>query len=132
MTYNEWIKANVEGTGYGACREVTERMAAAFPELRRVYGFYYSLAWGRRTHWWLVTSEGIVVDPTSAQFPCLGFGDYEELNSLDEAPTGRCADCACDVYNGAIFCSSGCESATISYLNDLKYADDHFSQDDSF
>lgn len=35
-----WIAANVTET-YGTCREVTERMAAAFPELGRVRGHYY-------------------------------------------------------------------------------------------
>jgi hypothetical protein len=39
--YREWIAANVNGTGYGECAEVTEAMAAAFPELRRVPGHYY-------------------------------------------------------------------------------------------
>ena len=52
------MAANVSGDGYGKCREVTENMAAAFPQLTRVRGHYYCDSWGERAHWWLVEPLG--------------------------------------------------------------------------
>lgn len=113
--YSVWIAANVEGDGYGKCAEVTQAMAAAFPELKRVRGHYYCLIWGERSHWWLVAPDGSIVDPTAAQFPTKGNGEYVEWTEGDEEPTGKCANCGGYVYGGTV-CSSACYSAMVDYL----------------
>ena len=114
--YKQWIAANVQGNGFGECAELTEKMGIAFPELRRVRGHYHDAFWGPRTHWWLVTPQGEIVDPTKAQFPDQG-GEYVPWRDGEEEPTGRCMDCGSYAYNGDYFCSAACERSTVSYLN---------------
>jgi len=115
--YAEWIAQNVKGDGFGECAEVTERMAAAFPELRRVRGHYYDAIWGERGHWWLVGADGAIVDPTKGQFPTRGTGVYVPWKDGEKEPTGICMDCSSACYDGDYFCSKECERATVSYLN---------------
>jgi hypothetical protein len=74
--YAVWIAANVEGDGYGKCRETCARMVQEFPELTRVHGTYVDLIWGFRSHFWCVAETGLIVDPTAAQFPSKGAGGY--------------------------------------------------------
>lgn len=105
--HEAWIAANVTET-FGKCREVTEQMAAAFPELRRVRGHYYCASWGEREHWWLVDAEGEVVDPTAAQFPTRGAGAYVEWEKDRKEPTGMCPNCGEYCYDGHYFCSERC------------------------
>lgn len=116
--YQAWIDANVPNkeAAYGKCAEVTLAMQSAFPELRRVRGFYHCPIWGRRTHWWLQDGDEIV-DPTSKQHPSNGIGQYQEVKDETEIPTGVCADCGEPVYNGDYFCSNECELKTVAYLN---------------
>jgi len=105
--YLAWIAANVSAT-YGCCKEVTERMAEAFPELHRIRGHYYCPIWGERAHWWLLSPTGEVVDPTADQFPSKGCGHYEPWIEGDPEPTGRCANCNELVYDGNTCCSDAC------------------------
>jgi hypothetical protein len=116
--YDAWIEAHVPdfSAAYGKCASVTEHMAAAFPELRRVRGHYYDFGWGERAHWWLVTADGRIVDPTAKQFPSRGQGHYEEWREGMPLQTGICMDCGDPVYDGATFCSPECEAATCRYL----------------
>lgn len=116
--YAEWIAREVpdHAAAYGNCAEVTARMVEAFPDLRRVSGFYHCWAWGRRQHFWCVTNVGEVVDPTARQFPSAGAGDYQEVTNPSEVPTGVCMDCGADVYEGATFCDDECERRTRAYL----------------
>src|SRR5262245_15184252 len=72
--YRRWVNGNVQGDGYGKCREASAAMAAAFPELARVRGHYVCPVIGEREHWCCVTAGGEVVDPTAAQFPSQGTG----------------------------------------------------------
>ena len=111
--YAEWIAKNVADP-LGTCAEVTERMAAVFPDLKRVRGHYYCTAWGERAHWWLVTDAGDIVDPTAAQFPSRGHGHYEPWNEGDEEPTGKCANCGEYTYGSAYTCSDDCHAAMVS------------------
>ena len=74
--YQNWIGVNVQGTGYGECREICRAMTEAFPELQRVYGYYDCPVWGVRSHFWCITSNNHVVDPTRYQFPSKGMGHY--------------------------------------------------------
>lgn len=115
--YQAWIEAALAGgNGYGECKKVTQEMSEVFPELKRVSGFYYDMSWGRRQHFWMITPDGTVVDPTAAQFPSLGRGHYEEITDPSLIPTGVCMDCGQDVYNGNTFCDAECEAATRAYL----------------
>lgn len=75
--YEEWISQNVRDGGYGQCREVSAAMVRAFPhELRRVHGVYQCPVWGDRSHFWCLTTENVIVDPTAAQFPTAGAFEY--------------------------------------------------------
>lgn len=114
--HEAWIKANVDGDGYGRCHDKAKAMTAAFPELRYARGFFHC-AWGARQHGWCVDRDGAIVDPTRGQFP--GPGEYEEITEDQIArrvPSGVCMDCGAAVYGGRTFCSATCERATVAYL----------------
>jgi len=113
--YAEWIEGYiVRQPGRflrGKCKEATIAMVASFPELRQACGFTYSIH-GREQHWWCVTPDGIVVDPTGEQYTG-GVMEYEELDPNDpetqrKVPTGVCQNCGEDVYGGAMHCSDAC------------------------
>jgi len=112
--YKTWIEENVSDT-YGTCREVTERMAEAFPELRRVRGHYFCFLWGRRQHWWLEDEDGNIIDPTAHQFPSKGYGDYEKWDESKLEPTGICPNCGDLCYSGHTCCSEVCSNAYARY-----------------
>ncbi|MGH9388965.1 MAG: hypothetical protein ACRD1Z_05065 [Vicinamibacteria bacterium] len=117
--YDAWIKANVEGDGFGLCKGYARRMAQAFPELRLVRGYYHDALWGRRGHWWLALPDGSIVDPTAAQFPTRGNGEYEEFTGDEsELPTGKCPNCGEFCYDGRSFCSEECGRSFAAYLNE--------------
>lgn len=101
--YRDWITSHVKSSedAYGKCEIVTLEMQQAFPELKRVKGHYYCSAWGERTHWWLVTPDGRIVDPTASQFPSNGSGQYVELDPNDPVPIGKCLNCGELVYEPA-------------------------------
>ena len=113
--YAAWIAENVTET-YGTCCEITERMAAAFPNLTRIRGHYYCWSWGERAHWWLVDGEEIV-DPTAAQFPSKGCGEYVPWVEGSPEPTGYCPNCGGTVYDGNTCCSERCHDAYVAYCS---------------
>lgn len=120
--YQAWIEAYVasQPNGFirGKCDDATTLMCQEFPELRRAAGFAH-VTWGREQHWWCVTSEGDIIDPTVSQYPG-HMVDYEELDlekDQERIPTGVCMDCGDDTYGGKTFCSDRCERATLRYLN---------------
>lgn len=118
MTYQEWIKNSPYATqqgAYGQCKDATKEMAAAFPELTRVRGHYYCHIWGEREHWWCETPDGKIVDPTKAQFPSGGFGEYEPWDESQPEPTGMCPNCSGYCYNGETCCSAECHDAYVAY-----------------
>lgn len=123
MTYDEWIAENVptNAEAYGHCEQVTEKMVAAFPELKRVKGHYYCLVWGERGHWWCVAPDGAIVDPTKIQFPSKGAGQYVELDPDAEQPIGLCLNCGGECYasQGGTpnTCSKECDDAAVADLN---------------
>lgn len=112
--YEAWIAANVK-VSYGKCAKVTLAMQAEFPELTRVRGHYYCTAWGEREHWWLVDSDGGIVDPTKDQFPSKGNGHYEPWVEGSPEPTGMCPNCGDLVYDGRELCSSRCADAYVAF-----------------
>lgn len=120
--YTDWIAANVPPVPIGKCREVTKDMATAFPELTRVRGHYREIAFQDRPargqcHWWLVTASGEIVDPTAAQFPCQGAGQYVAHIEGSEEPGGRCLYCGGYVYGGRHVHDGECLQAVEADLN---------------
>ena len=116
--YEQWVAENVTSDGYGQCAELTLRMEAAFPELTRVRGHYSCPVWGERAHWWLIATDGKVVDPTKAQFPSNGCGVYDSWTEGEEEPTGKCPNCGGYIYGGRAVCSDKCHHEYIAYLAD--------------
>ena len=123
MTYAEWIREHVQSDGYGQCAELTEQMARAFPELKRVRGHYYDICWGERAHWWLVTPDGYIVDPTAAQFPTKGRGHYDPWDESEHEPTGKCINCGGYVLDGSSCCSDECAAEAESYITAARKGD---------
>jgi len=127
--YKVWIDQNVnDDNGYGKCDELTRRMVKAFPTLTRRKGFFHSVFWGRRQHWWCRDEGGDIVDPTARQHPdgiCFPKSDeaYEDLTDCtddelaERVPSGKCMDCGAEVYGGKRFCNSACERATLAMMN---------------
>ena len=129
-TYFAWIAQHVPGNPIGMCSGVTLKMQKAFPELKRVRGWYRCRFWGERDHWWLVSPEGEIIDPTADQFPSLGGGEYrpiDESNPDQLVRVGKCMDCGGPVYDTLAnadagnsrptFCSDKCRRASEAYLN---------------
>jgi hypothetical protein len=113
--YVSWIRANCPEP-YGKCAEYTALMVAEFPELRRVRGHYYCPAWGEREHWWCVALGGTIVDPTAAQFPSNGTGEYVEWDESKPEPTGKCPNCGGYVFGGYL-CSDRCDEEYRRYVS---------------
>lgn len=120
--HKNWITHNVKGNTYGRCDELTTAMKQYFPNLRKVRGFYHCPVWGRRTHWWLESPDGQIIDPSSQQFPSRGYGEYQEVADKDLSelvPVGRCMECMADVYENfeiCGFCSIECHDAFATSL----------------
>lgn len=123
----EWIRGYEERVGgphatIGRCKYAAEEMAAVFNELRVVRGHVECPEpWGRRGHWWCVTADGEVVDPTAGQFTS-GILSYEEY--VDGAPVrlGKCMDCGEPIWGPAdrgrqVFCDASCSDSYAAYLN---------------
>ena len=115
-TYQAWIRANVDHS-YGQCVEVTRRMKESCPELERIRGHYYCTAWGEREHWWLIDSDGNVVDPTAEQFPSNGRGVYIPWNEGTPEPTGMCPNCGEHCFDGDYFCSDKCGKEYVAFCS---------------
>ncbi len=117
-TYDEWMIDNVTHK-YGTCAEVTLAMEEEFSELTRVRGHYYCSSWGERAHWWLVDSDGEIIDPTAGQFPSNGRGHYEQWDDELPEPTGMCPNCGDSCYNGDSVCSHACGREYVAFLNEV-------------
>ena len=123
VEYQLWIGLHLllwDETHLGTCQPVCRAMQTSFPELALVRGHYHCPEWGRRGHWWLLTPDGEVIDPTVAQFPSGGSGEYEKWDESKPEPTGGCHNCGVEVFNNASFCSDKCTTETIDYLNSSK------------
>lgn len=119
--YAEWITVNVgQANVFGLCAGYTLRMLDAFPELTRVRGHYYDSAWGERAHWWLVTPDGEIVDPTASQFPSQGSGVYVPWEEGAEEPCGRCINCGDESFRSrggdASVCSENCGIEAAAFI----------------
>jgi hypothetical protein len=125
MTYAEWIEAYIKsqkGIVYGQCSSAVAAMVKEFPELRIVRGHVFDLMWGQRSHWWLVTVDGKIVDPTKSQFPCVM--GYEEWVPGTEVRVGSCMQCGQEIWEAVesldgppirrYSCSKECEAELIN------------------
>lgn len=109
--YETWIREHVPDLAAACmrCGEVSREMRAAFPELRLVRGHYICLILREELpHWWLVTHDGRVVDPTAIQFPSNGNGEYIPRDESQPEPTGRCYNCGNLCFDGSACCSTDC------------------------
>jgi hypothetical protein len=99
----------------GKCKEMSEQLVVQDPTLTLVRGWYYDPAWGQQAHWWCVSPNGEVVDPTKNQFPSKGGGVYEPFDGMCE-----CEECGKQIKeDGAIFmgrfpvCSTRCAMSLV-------------------
>lgn len=82
--YDEWIAdylvkhPNVRGR----CREVCDLMLTNFPELE-LRGGYSHTTMGCEVHYWLLSPDGEIVDPTVSQYGSLRERDYEDMGTTD-------------------------------------------------
>jgi hypothetical protein len=111
--YEKWIADHQPVDPRGRCADMTKRMAETFPELRRVRGYYTCPIDGRHSHWWLVTPDGVVIDPTADQFASCGAGEYEEY--IGPEPTGHCLDCGALLFGAEDFCNAECAASTAEF-----------------
>lgn len=96
----------------GKCKEMSEALVAGDPSLTLVRGYYYCTVWGKQAHWWCKKADGTIVDPTRAQFPPRGVGEYVEFDG-----TVECANCGkkmpedeADYESHYAFCSFECHA----------------------
>ena len=78
------------------CAEATKEMVAAFPELRRVRG-HAMVGVDLRPHWWCLTTDGKIIDPTAHQWdqpPVF----YDMIPEGAEEPHGKCLECGDLLY----------------------------------
>jgi len=96
--YFAWISKRYPDAATACCRceEATKEMVQAFPELRRVGGWVAGSPMRRprrgAEHWWCVTPDGCIVDPTRAQFLWAEIY-YREKTAEDPEPIGKCLHC---------------------------------------
>jgi len=127
-TYRDWIRAYEARCGgpsgtYARCAEATTEMVEAFPELLRVPGHVNCpFPWGRRAHWWCVTAEGEIVDPTKGQFP--GIYSYDPFKEGDEVRLGKCMNCGDEIWGPigppSCICSKQCGLEMEAEFNAIK------------
>lgn len=118
--YKKWIKENVLENPYGKCEKYVNLMIEAFPELKKVRGFYHCPIWGKREHWWLITNDSTeqIIDPTVKQFPSHMLNiEYEPWIEGSPEPTGKCPNCGDYCYNHTFCCSDSCKNSYTTYLN---------------
>jgi len=103
------------------CHEAVKTLVALCDDLKPIRGQVVMKAapdgdvrpW---PHWWAVTLEGQVVDPTADQFPsALEYRPHDE--SLGD-PTGRCPNCGGLCHDHRYLCSDACERDYAAYLNE--------------
>ena len=90
--YKDWIDEHYpdKKSAMLQCKEATKLMAEEFPELRRVRG-NVMVGVDYRPHWWLVATDGSIVDPTYRQFTNISF--YEEHDESMGDSHGKCRRC---------------------------------------
>jgi hypothetical protein len=98
----------------GKCRLICSAIATtdASSRWRLARGTYWCPMWNcKRDHWWLVSPDGVIYDPTRDQFPSRGSGEYDELdvNNIECGQCGKCGKETDMIQNGNyLFCSDAC------------------------
>lgn len=78
----------------GKCKEMSEALIKENPDFKLIRGFYYCPLWNREEmHWWTVSPDGTIHDPTKKQFASNGTGVYREFDGYYE-----CAECGKSVH----------------------------------
>lgn len=117
MTYDAWIEAYKakHKSVRGLCQNATKAMVEAFPELQRVRGHVVGLG----AHWWCVTPDGSIIDPTVCQFPFVpASSSYEPFDEslAHTLPTGKCQNCGGYLYYQAQACDEACMQEILTAL----------------
>lgn len=116
--YARWIAAYAEernGNLTAQCGVATQRLVKDHPELERVRGGVVLFTGNFAHHWWCITPDGTIIDPTAAQFT--GIVSYHPRDESQPAPTGKCPNCGEYCYDDNDFCSKRCERSYLAYLN---------------
>lgn len=95
----------------GRCKELVDAAIAADGTLTAVRGHYYCHIFGEQPHWWCVTTDGTVFDPSARQFPSNGKGAYVPFDGYFE-----CSNCGKSMReeevshheSNYVFCSTTC------------------------
>lgn len=91
--YQAWIKEHypTPASAKLQCETATTLMINVFPELCRVRGYAFVGCY-TRPHWWCVTKDGEIIDPTVIQYESKP-AFYEEIPLEAEEPHGKCYEC---------------------------------------
>jgi hypothetical protein len=123
LAYTMWITENypTKESARRMCAEATIEMLLVFDELKRVRGLAsveepWDLPPTRTPHWWCVTPEGTIIDPTAHQYPTKILS-YEEADESKGPPTGKCPNCGGLCYTQEYLCSDKCSQEYMTYLN---------------
>jgi len=120
IKYDQWINEYKKRVGNvkGKCESATKEMQIKFPELIRKRGHVEILYKNRKlAHWWLITSNGVIIDPTASQFDIIM--DYIEHDETQPEPIGKCLNCGEYVFEGSTsnqICSEKCNNEFVKSL----------------
>lgn len=103
----------------GKCKEMAEAAVKADPSLTLVRGHYHCPIWGKQAHWWAKRADGSIVDPSVAQFPSGGIGEYEPF--VGEVECDNCGkpmteDTAWRLEGKYAYCSYTCYGEFVGVL----------------
>lgn len=94
----------------GHCKSICDAIASVRKEWTPVRGHYVCPFWGERAHWWLVSKDGVIYDPTVDQFPVPHVGEYIPFNGIV-----ACSECGKEMpeseasfESNYAFCSVAC------------------------
>jgi len=98
----------------GKCKQLCQQAVSDDPTLTIVRGYYHCAIFGRQGHWWCVTPDGAIHDPSKLQFPDQN-GEYEEFDGFFD-----CYQCGkkiteekVQIYGNYVFCSGNCIYACV-------------------
>lgn len=102
----------------GKCKPLCEEAVKQDPSLTLVRGHYICPFWGEMPHWWTIRKDGTVYDPSKAQFPSDGVGEYVPFDGIV-----YCAECGkemteaeAEFESNYAFCSYTCHGRFVGVL----------------
>jgi hypothetical protein len=108
------------------CAEATAAMIDAFPMLRRVRG-HVMIGIDFRPHWWCVTPEGEIIDPTVHQWSAPPVF-YDAMPEDSEEPCGKCIYCGDLLYRSRGADSYLCENCLPNAIGEARASQDSNNQ----